>query len=139
MYPRHSKRKNILVPALAVIATVALMIAAACYGPHDNSPTSPGVKYLISITKGNGATVSLGHPVSIGVAVTNDIGVPQKSVRVDFTIIEGTADLASTYSVTDTAGFATNTVTPKYAPGEIQIQAQVYLTTAKTVITCTGE
>ncbi len=139
MHSRLSKQRKLLVPALAAIAAVALIIAAACHGPNDNSPTSPSVTYNIVPIAGNGAKAPIGTPITIGAGVTNQIGVWQTGVRVDFKVLDGTGTLGSAYVVTDTAGRAYNTITPTYAPGDIQIQAQVYLTTSKTVITCTGE
>ena len=128
----------LLQPATAVLVLAALCCAAACYGPNDNTPSAPAVTYNVATALGNNASVPLGQKVTIGAAVTNTTGVRQVGVRVDFKVLEGTADLSAPYTVTDTGGIAKIQVTPTYAPGEVQIQAQVFSTTAKTVFTITG-
>jgi len=123
---------------LAALLLAAICCAAACYGPNDNSVSGPEVTYNITPAAGNHASVPLGQQVTIGAAVTNNTGIRQIGVRVDFKVLEGTANLSAANAVTDTAGIARIQATPTYAPGEVQIQAQVFSTTAKTVFSITG-
>ena len=138
MLTGQEKQTLNLKTAVAVILFAALCWAAACYGPNENTPAGTDITYNIFTAAGNNASVPLGQKVTIGAGVTNNIGSRQPNVRVDFKVLEGTADLSATYAITDTAGIARIQVTPTYAPGQIQIQAQVYLTTAKTLFTITG-
>jgi hypothetical protein len=138
MLPEKNKQTLNLKPALAVLLFAALCCAAACYGPNENTPAGTDITYNVFTAAGNNASVPLGQKVTIGAGVTNNIGSRQPNVRVNFTVIEGTADLSAAYSITDTAGIARIQVTPTYAPGQVLIQAQVYLTNTKTVFTITG-
>ena len=123
---------------LATVVILAL-IAASCYGPNDNTPTSPTVSYKISIASNN-VSGPVGQEIStpLGVFVGNSVNYEQPGVRVNFAVIEGEATLNPASAITDTSGIAYTKVTPGYAPGPITIRATVFATNLSVELTATG-
>jgi len=116
----------------------ALVIAAAVFSSCSKEPlnqggTAPTISYKISIVSGNNqnSLVDAPFPQPLRVFVTDENGVKQGAVRVQFEIIDGNARLSASDVATDAQGYAEVTLTPTTLPGDIRVRAKVYGSTAE--------
>lgn len=130
-------RRPALSPPLCWLAA-AILLLSACNEPLPYQGSGGSVDYGISIVSGNGQSGALNSELSapLRVFVTNNNGVKQPSVRVDFRIVEGYGELSSPSAVTDIDGYAEVKLTPTYAPGEVKVEASPAGDDSKVTFTC---
>lgn len=116
----------------------ALIIAAAVLGSCSKEPlnqggTAPTINYKMSIVSGNNQNSTLDVPFAqpLRVFVTDENGIKQGAVRVQFEIIDGNARVSASDVATDAQGYAEVTLTPTTLPGDIRVRAKVYGTSVE--------